>query len=83
MLKSFANIIELDIASPDTKLIFVPRGGVWIAPINEIVSNISKSYFNDIVKINEAMLYNLFNIGSITVIDANSNSARGLSRARW
>ena len=75
MLKSFANIIELDIASPDTKLIFVPRGGVWIAPINEIVSNISKSYFNDIVKINEAMLYNLFNIGSITVIDANSNSA--------
>ena len=42
MLKSFANIIELDIASPDTKLIFVPRGGVWIAPINEIVSNISK-----------------------------------------
>lgn len=75
MLKSFANIIELDIASPDTKLIFVPRGGVWITPINEIVSNISKSYFNDIVKINEAMLYNLFNIGSITVIDANSNSA--------
>lgn len=75
MLKSFATIIELDMASPDTKLIFAPRGGVWIAPINEIVKNISDSYFNDIVKIDEAMLYNLFNIGSITVIDANSNSA--------
>ena len=73
MLKSFATIIELDMASPDTKLIFAPRGGVWIAPINEIVKNISDSYFNDIVKINEAMLYNLFNIGSITVIDAKND----------
>ena len=73
MLKSFATIIELDMASPDTKLIFAPRGGVWIAPINEIVKNISNSYFNDIVKINEAMLYNLFNIGSITVIDAKND----------
>ena len=40
MLKSFATIIELDMASPDTKLIFAPRGGVWIAPINEITKNI-------------------------------------------
>lgn len=75
MLKSFATIIELDMASPDAKLIFAPRGGVWIASINEIVSNIFNSYFNDIIKINEAMLYSLSNIGSITVIDANSNSA--------
>lgn len=75
MLKSFATIIEMDMASPDTKLIFAPRGGVWIASINEIVANIFNSYFNDIIKINEAMLYNLSNIGLITVIDANSNSA--------
>lgn len=75
MLKSFATIIEMDMAIPDTKLIFAPRGGVWIASIYEIVANIFNSYFNDIIKINEAMLYNLSNIGSITVIDANSNSA--------
>lgn len=51
MLKSFANIIELDIASPDTKLIFVPRGGVWIAPINEIVSNISNLILTILLKL--------------------------------
>ena len=56
MLKSFANIIELDISSPDTKLIFAPSGGVWIASINEIYSSYSNSYFNE-----------LFNIGSISV----------------
>lgn len=76
MLKSFSIIIELDIASSDSKLIFAPRGGVWIASINEIVENFADgNYFNDIVKIKEAMLYNLSNIGSITVIDANDNNA--------
>ena len=45
-MKSFANIIELDISSPDTKLIFAPFGGVWIASINEIYSKYSFSYFN-------------------------------------
>ena len=67
MLKSFATIIELDIASPDVQLIFSPRGGVWVASINEIYSNYSNSYFNDIISINESILYNLFNIGSISV----------------
>ena len=67
MLKSFANIIELDISSPDTKLIFAPSGGVWIASINEIYSSYSNSYFNELFNIKESELYNLFNIGSISV----------------
>lgn len=67
MLKSFANIIELDISSPDTKLIFAPSGCVWIASINEIYSSYSNSYFNELFNIKESELYNLFNIGSISV----------------
>lgn len=66
-MKSFANIIELDISSPDTKLIFAPSGGVWIASINEIYSSYSNSYFNELFNIKESELYNLFNIGSISV----------------
>lgn len=66
-MKSFANIIELDISSPDTKLIFAPFGGVWIASINEIYSKYSFSYFNELFNIKESELYNLFNIGSISV----------------
>lgn len=66
-MKSFANIIELDISSPDTKLIFAPFGGVWIASINEIYSKYSFSYFNELFNIKENELYNLFNIGSISV----------------
>ena len=66
-MKSFANIIELDISSPDTKLIFAPFGGVWIASINEIYSSYSNSYFNELFNIKESELYNLFNIGSISV----------------
>ena len=66
-MKSFANIIELDISSPDTKLIFAPYGGVWIASINEIYSSYSNSYFNELFNIKENELYNLFNIGSISV----------------
>lgn len=77
MLKSFATIIELDIANTNAKLIFAPRGGVWIASIYELTENINNSYFNDIVKIKESMLYNLVNIGSITVIDVNNGSDRG------
>ena len=67
MLKSFANIIELDISSPDTRLIFAPSGGVWTASINEIYSLYSSSYFNELFNIQEDELYNLFNIGSISV----------------
>ena len=67
MLKSFANIIELDISSPDTRLIFAPFGGVWIASINEIYSLYKDSYFNKLFNIKENELYNLFNIGSISV----------------
>ena len=67
MLKSFANIIELDISSPDTRLIFAPFGGVWRASINEIYSLYSSSYFNELFNIKENELYNLFNIGSISV----------------
>lgn len=66
-MKSFANIIELDISSPDTRLIFAPFGGVWIASINEIYSKYSFSYFNELFNIKENELYNLFNIGSISV----------------
>ncbi|MCZ9920399.1 hypothetical protein [Brachyspira hyodysenteriae] len=67
MLKSFANIIELDISSPDTRLIFAPCGGVWVASINEIYSLYKDSYFNELFNIEENELYNLFNIGSISV----------------
>ncbi|MEI0508457.1 hypothetical protein [Brachyspira intermedia] len=68
MLKSFANIIELDISSPDTRLIFAPFGGVWIASINEIYSLYRDSYFNELFfNIEENELYNLFNIGSISI----------------
>lgn len=67
MLKSFANIIELDISSPDTRLIFAPCGGVWVASINEIYSLYRDSYFNELFNIEENELYNLFNIGSISV----------------
>ncbi|KLI18288.1 hypothetical protein [Brachyspira hyodysenteriae] len=67
MLKSFANIIELDISSPDTRLIFAPSGGVWVASINEIYSLYRDSYFNELFNIEENELYNLFNIGSISV----------------
>ena len=66
-MKSFANIIELDISSPDTRLIFAPSGGVWRASINEIYSLYSSSYFNELFNIQEDELYNLFNIGSISV----------------
>ena len=66
-MKSFANIIELDISSPDTRLIFTPCGGVWIASINEIYSLYRDSYFNELFNIEENELYNLFNIGSISV----------------
>lgn len=66
-MKSFANIIELDISSPDTRLIFAPFAGVWIASINEIYSLYSSSYFNELFNIKENELYNLFNIGSISV----------------
>ena len=66
-MKSFANIIELDISSPDTRLIFAPFGGVWRASINEIYSLYSSSYFNELFNIEENELYNLFNIGSISV----------------
>ncbi|MCZ9921179.1 hypothetical protein OFP87_01870 [Brachyspira hyodysenteriae] len=67
MLKSFANIIELDISSPDTRLIFAPFGGVWIASINEIYSLYKDSYFDELFSIKENELYNLFNIGSVSV----------------
>ncbi|ADG72332.1 hypothetical protein [Brachyspira murdochii] len=67
MLKSFANIIELDISSPDTRLIFAPFGGVWTASINEIYSLYSSSYFNELFNIQEDELYNLYNIGSVSV----------------
>lgn len=67
MIKSFANIIELDISSPDTRLIFAPSAGVWIASINEIYSLYKDSYFNELFNIEENELYNLFNIGSISV----------------
>lgn len=66
-MKSFANIIELDISSPDTRLIFAPFGGVWRANINEIYSLYSSSYFNELFNIKENELYNLFNVGSISV----------------
>ena len=66
-MKSFANIIELDISSPDTRLIFAPCGGVWVASINEIYSLYRDSYFNELFNIEENELYNLFNIGSISV----------------
>ena len=66
-MKSFANIIELDISSPDTRLIFAPFGGVWAASINEIYSQYLSSYFNELVNIQEDELYNLFNIGSVSV----------------
>lgn len=66
-MKSFANIIELDISSPDTRLIFAPFAGVWTASINEIYSLYSSSYFNELFNIQEDELYNLFNIGSISV----------------
>ena len=66
-MKSFANIIELDISSPDTRLIFAPFGGVWAASINEIYSQYLSSYFNELVNIKEDELYNLFSIGSISV----------------
>lgn len=66
-MKSFANIIELDISSPDTRLIFAPFGGVWRASINEIYSLYSSSYFNELFNIKENELYNLFNVGSISV----------------
>ncbi|WP_020003561.1 hypothetical protein [Brachyspira innocens] len=66
-MKSFANIIELDISSPGTRLIFTPCGGVWIASINEIYSLYRDSYFNELFNIEENELYNLFNIGSISV----------------
>ncbi|OEJ13842.1 hypothetical protein BFL38_03610 [Brachyspira hampsonii] len=66
-MKSFANIIELDISSPDTRLIFAPFGGVWTASINEIYSLYSSSYFNKLFNIKENELYNLFSIGSISV----------------
>lgn len=66
-MKSFACVIELDISSPDTKLIFAPSGGVWIASINEIYSKYSSSYFNELFNIKENELYNLFNIGSISI----------------
>lgn len=67
MLKSFACVIELDISSPDTRLIFFPQGGVWTASINEIYSLYKDSYFNELFNIKENELYNLFNIGSIAV----------------
>lgn len=66
-MKSFANIIELDISSPDTRLIFAPFGGVWIASINEIYSLYKDSYFDELFSIKENELYNLFNIGSISI----------------
>lgn len=66
-MKIFANIIELDISSPNTRLIFAPYGGVWIASINEIYSLYRDSYFNELFNIEENELYNLFNIGSISV----------------
>ena len=67
MIKSFANIIELDISNPDIKLIFAPFGGVWAASINEIYSQYLSSYFTELVNIQEDELYNLFSIGSISV----------------
>ena len=66
-MKSFACVIELDISNPETKLIFAPSGGVWIASINEIYSKYSSSYFNELFNIKENELYNLFNIGSISI----------------
>lgn len=74
MLKSFANIIELDISSPDTRLIFAPSGGVWTASINEIYSLYKDSYFNELFNIEENELYNLFNIGSISVAEGGQSS---------
>ena len=73
-MKSFANIIELDISSPNTRLIFAPCGGVWIASINEIYSLYSSSYFNELFNIEENELYNLFNIGSISVAEGGQSS---------
>ena len=73
-MKSFANIIELDISSPDTRLIFAPFGGVWIASINEIYSLYSSSYFNELFNIKENELYNLFNVGSISVAEGGQSS---------
>ena len=67
MIKSFANIIELDISSPDTRLIFAPFGGVWIASINEIYSLYKDYYFDELFSIKENELYSLFNIGSISI----------------
>lgn len=73
-MKSFANIIELDISSPDTRLIFAPFGGVWTASINEIYSLYKDSYFNKLFNIQEDELYNLFNIGSISVAEGGQSS---------
>ncbi|WPC23600.1 hypothetical protein N4239_11715 [Brachyspira hyodysenteriae] len=73
-MKSFANIIELDISSPDTRLIFAPFGGVWIASINEIYSLYKDSYFDELFNIEENELYNLFNIGSISVAEGGQSS---------
>ena len=73
-MKSFANIIELDISSPDTRLIFAPSGGVWAASINEIYSQYLSSYFNELVNIKEDELYNLFSIGSISVAEGGQSS---------
>ena len=66
-MKIFANIIELDISSPDTRLIFAPFGGVWIASINEIYSLYKDYYFDELFSIKENELYSLFNIGSISI----------------
>lgn len=73
-MKSFSNIIELDISSPDTRLIFAPCGGVWVASINEIYSLYKDSYFNKLFNIQEDELYNLFNIGSISVAEGGQSS---------
>ncbi|EKV58351.1 hypothetical protein A966_00370 [Brachyspira hampsonii 30446] len=80
-MKSFANIIELDISSPDTRLIFAPFGGVWTASINEIYSQYLSSYFTELVNIQEDELYNLFSrhlsacgVGSISVTEGGQSS---------
>ena len=67
MLKSFATLIELDIAVLNSDLIFSARGGVWVASISEIYSNYEDSYFNKLYNINESELYSIFNVGSINV----------------
>ncbi len=69
-MKSFANIIELNITITDFIFYFIPNAGIYIAPVNE--KNITVSYFDTVYNVKNNNLLEFENIGSI-IVDNDRN----------